>query len=144
MLHAFFCVNLPLLCKVDKASIIFFWNWMLYIGSLFTKFSKTGRRNQAIHFLRECCMLRTRQPAYFLCRYILNFFGKSYYYRLCHGFIVLSFVFCQLIHDTQRNKLARISGIVVWYGCDSKNFRIYILFNNFPVIKNQGCSLRHC
>ena len=24
MLHAFFCVNLPLFCKVDKASIIFF------------------------------------------------------------------------------------------------------------------------
>ena len=49
MLHAFFCVNLPLFCKVDKASIIFFSRIVCYIsGHCLSNFQKTQRRNQGI------------------------------------------------------------------------------------------------
>ena len=48
-LNALFCVNLPLFCKVDKASIIFFSRIVCYIsGHCLSNFQKTQRRNQGI------------------------------------------------------------------------------------------------
>ena len=143
MLHAFFCVNLPLFCKVEKTSIIFFWNWMLHIRSLSTKFLKISKEKSSNSFFERMLYALYTSASIFFSVYI-ELLWKIYYYRLCQGFIILRFVFYQLIHDTQRQKRARISAIVVWYGRDLQNFRIYICFHNFPVIKFQGCSLGHC
>ena len=48
-----FCVNLDLFCKVDKAYIAFFKNWMLYIGSLSTKVSKNSKEKSSMSFFER-------------------------------------------------------------------------------------------
>ena len=50
----FFALFFPYSAKLTKASIIFFWNWMLYIGSLSTKFSRLeGEIKQVIFYISQ-------------------------------------------------------------------------------------------
>ena len=58
----FFGVNLPLFCKVDKVSIIFFCNWMLYIGLMSTKFSKNLKEKSSKSLFERIFPASTRCP----------------------------------------------------------------------------------
>ena len=97
----FFCVNIPLFCKVEKALIIFFWNWMLYIGSLSTKSSKnSGEIKQVIFWEDVVCFVHISQHIFIsVC---IKLLWKIYYYKLYQEFIVVRFVFSQFVHNTKR------------------------------------------
>ena len=77
MLHALLWVHFSLVCKVDKASIIFFWNWMLHIGSLSTKFTKNSKEKSSQLIFERMLYASHTSASIFSSRYILNFFGKS-------------------------------------------------------------------